>query len=66
MKTLTASILAVVLGAGAVAVFAPGNTAGVLLALAAPFVLFANVMASEPPKLDDLAPARSALLFDWH
>ena len=66
MKTLTGAIVAIVLAAAAVALFEPGNTAGVLLALGAPFALFANVMASEPPMLDDVPPARSALLFDWN
>lgn len=55
MKTLTSAILAIVLVAAMVAVFQPGNTAGVLLALGAPFALFANVMASEAPE-DELLP----------
>jgi succinate-acetate transporter protein len=53
MKTLTSAILAIVLVAATVALFQPGNTAGVLLALGAPFALFANVMASEAPNLED-------------
>jgi len=53
MKTLTSSIFALVLTAAAVALFEPGNTAGVLLTLGAPFALFANVMASEVPSLED-------------
>jgi hypothetical protein len=47
MKALTASIAALVALAMLVAVLAPGNTAGVLLALGSPFALFANVMANE-------------------
>ena len=62
MKTLVSSVLAIVLAAAAIAVFHPGNTAGVVLALGAPFALFANVMASEAPTLDDTSPDLGALL----
>jgi len=48
MKTLTISIVAVVVVAVLVALGAPGGTAGAVLALGAPFSLFANVMAGEP------------------
>ena len=51
MKALTVSIAALVALAITVAVLAPGNTAGALLALGSPFALFANVMATEQ---DDL------------
>lgn len=66
MKALTSSVLAVVLAAAAIAIFPPGVTAGVVLSFGAPFALFANVMATEAPKLDDVSPAHSALLVDWN
>ena len=47
MKALTVSITALIAFAGVVALAAPGSTAGALLALGTPFVLFANVMASD-------------------
>lgn len=47
MKALTLSIAGLVALATFVAVLAPGNTAGALLALGSPFALFANVMATE-------------------
>ncbi len=67
MKTLLASTCAVVLLAMIVAALDPGGTAGAVLALGAPFALFANVMAlAEEPQVD--APesfGRAALLVDW-
>lgn len=66
MKALTSSVLAAALAAGVIAVVAPGITAGVVLAFGAPFALFANVMATEAPKLDDVLPAQNALLVDWN
>ena len=67
MKTLLASTSAVVLLAMIVAALDPGGTAGAVLALGAPFALFANVMAlAEEPQVD--APesfGRAALLVDW-
>jgi hypothetical protein len=65
MQTLTASILGIVLAAAAIAVLAPGNTPGVLLAIGAPFALFANVMASESPGAKPASEAGAALLIDW-
>jgi hypothetical protein len=53
MKSLTVSIAALVALAIIVAALTPGNTAGALLALGAPFALFANVMATEPPQALD-------------
>lgn len=47
MKALTVSIIALVALAGVVALLAPGSTAGAVLALGTPFVLFANVMATD-------------------
>jgi hypothetical protein len=47
MKALTVSIIALVALAGVVALLAPASTAGAVLALGTPFVLFANVMATD-------------------
>jgi hypothetical protein len=68
MKALTVSIAGLVALAIFVALLTPGNTAGAVLGLGAPFALFANVMATEQPLLAELtsaAPSRSALLVDW-
>jgi hypothetical protein len=67
MKALTISIAGLVALAIFVAALAPGNTAGVVLALGSPFTLFANVMAMEQPRAADTpaAPAHSAPLVDW-
>ena len=56
MKTLLASTFALVLLAMIVAALVPGGTAGALLALGAPFALFANVMALEEPWVEALRP----------
>ncbi len=67
MKSLAVSIAGLVALAIFVAALAPGNTAGVVLALGSPFALFANVMAIEQPRGADTpaAPSHSALLVDW-
>ncbi|TMD64028.1 MAG: hypothetical protein E6I84_14510 [Chloroflexi bacterium] len=66
MKTLTASIVAIILIAATVAALIPGNTPGVVLALGSPFALFANVMSREnAPTVDGGPQARNALLVDW-
>jgi len=67
MKALTVSIAGLVAIAIFVAALAPGNTAGVLLALGSPFTLFANVMAIEQPRAADAAaaPSHSPLPVDW-
>ena len=67
MKALTLSIAGLVALAIFVAALAPGNTAGVLLALGSPFTLFANVMAIEQPRAADAAaaPSHSPLPVDW-
>ena len=67
MKALTVSIAGLVALAIFVAALAPGNTAGVLLALGTPFTLFANVMAIEQPRAADAAaaPSHSPLPVDW-
>jgi hypothetical protein len=66
MKTLTTSIVALVLAAAAIAALQPGNTAGVVLALGSPFALFANVMATEAPREAGTGSrGRTALLVDW-
>ncbi len=59
MKALTASIAALVALAILVAVLAPGNTAGTLLALGSPFALFANVMANDQPQPHSALPGDS-------
>ena len=67
MKALIVSIAGLVALAIFVAALAPGNTAGVLLALGSPFTLFANVMAIEQPRAADAAaaPSHSPLPVDW-
>jgi hypothetical protein len=67
MKTLLASTFAVVLLAMIVAALDPGGTAGAVLALGAPFALFANLMAlAEEPQVDaSESSGRAALLVDW-
>jgi hypothetical protein len=49
MRTLTIAILSIVLLAKIVSLVDPGNTAAVVLAVGAPFALFANVMAIDAP-----------------
>lgn len=56
MRALTVSITALVALAITVAVLAPGNTAGALLALGSPFALFANVMSTEQDDLFSSEP----------
>jgi hypothetical protein len=68
MKALTVSIAGLVALAIFVAVLTPGNTAGAVLGLGAPFALFANVMANDQPlagELTSTAPSHSAPLVDW-
>ena len=67
MKTLIVASVAVVLLAAVVAALDPGGTAGAVLALGAPFALFANVMAlAEDPQVDAAESlGRAALLVDW-
>ena len=69
MKTLLASTFAVVLLAMIVAALDPGGTAGAVLALGAPFALFANVMAlADPSEIGEStaeSSIRTALLVDW-